>query len=312
MPGGSPSGFFIGPIYIRFYGIILMLGALAAAFLAEHEAKRKGLRSEFVWDALLWVLIGGIIGARLWHVFTPPPSMIALGYTTKYYLTHPLALVNTRAGGLGIPGAVIGGAISLFFYARYRKMSFLVWADIAAPAVALAQAIGRWGNYFNQELYGKPTNLPWAVHIDPANRVPGYTQYETFQPLFLYESLWNLANMFFLLWISRRYENRLKDGDVFLTYLVTYPLGRFLLEFLRLDAPELGTININQTVMLVVALLAGITLIWRHRRVRTRTTHHHRSVATEQIGQPDELPEDIGQTSETPGEINQSDQTSES
>lgn len=302
MPSGLPSGFFIGPIYIRFYGIILMLGALAAAFLAEHEAKRKGLKSEFVWDALIWVLIAGIIGARLWHVFTPPPSMVALGYTTKYYLTHPLALINTRAGGLGIPGAVIGGAIGLYAYARYRKMSFLVWADIAAPGVALAQAIGRWGNYFNQELYGKPTSLPWAVHIDPANRVPGYTQYATFQPLFLYESIYNLLNMVLLLWMSRKYEGRLKDGDIFLTYLVTYPLGRFFLEFLRLDAPRFGTINVNQTVMLVVALVSGFLLFWRHRKQDT---------PLQNIGQPDEAPEDIRQPDEAPEDIRQPDETPE-
>jgi phosphatidylglycerol:prolipoprotein diacylglycerol transferase len=269
-----PSGFFIPltQIYIRFYGIILMLGAVAAAFLAEHEAKRKGLKSEFVWDALIWVLIAGIIGARLWHVFTPPPSMVALGYTTQYYLTHPLALINTRAGGLGIPGAVIGGGLGLYFYSRYRKQSFLVWADLAVPGVALAQAIGRWGNFFNQELYGKPSNLPWAIHIDPVNRVPGYTQYATFQPLFLYESIWNLINMVFLLWVSRRFADWLKDGDIFLMYLIGYPLGRFFLEFLRLDSPRFGTINVNQMFMLVVALVSGFLLFWRHRHQDTLPT----------------------------------------
>jgi phosphatidylglycerol:prolipoprotein diacylglycerol transferase len=292
MPGGIPSGFSIGTFYIRFYGIILMLGALAAAFLAEHEAKRKGLKSEFVWDALIWVLIAGIIGARLWHVFTPPPSMEALGYTTKYYLTHPLALINTRAGGLGIPGAVIGGGIGLYLYARHRKMSFLVWADIAAPGVALAQAIGRWGNYFNQELYGKPSNLPWAVHIDPVNRVPGYTQYSTFQPLFLYESIWNFLNMVLLLWMSRKYQDKLLDGDIFLTYLVVYPLGRFFLEFLRLDSPRFGTINVNQTVMLVVAVVSAFLIFWRHRT---------QGPTPQEIVQPGETPEDVSQPSE-PGE----------
>lgn len=261
-----PSGFYIGSLYIRFYGIILMLGALAAAFLAEHEAKRKGLKSEFVWDALIWVLIAGIIGARLWHVFTPPPSMMALGYTTKYYLTHPLALINTRAGGLGIPGAVIGGAVGLYLYSRHRKQSFLVWADIAVPGVALAQAIGRWGNFFNQELYGKPSTLPWAIFINPENRVPGFENYATFQPLFLYESIWNLFNMVFLLWMSRRFAGWLKDGDLLLMYLIGYPMGRFFLEFLRLDSPRLGTINVNQTVMLVVALVSGFLLFWRHRK----------------------------------------------
>jgi phosphatidylglycerol:prolipoprotein diacylglycerol transferase len=264
-----PSGFYIGNFYIRFYGIILMLGALAAAFLAEHEAKRRKLNSELVWDALIWVLIGGIIGARLWHVFTPPPSMVAQGFTTMYYLTHPLDLINTRAGGLGIPGAVIGGGLALFLFCRRKKMSFLLWADIAAPGLALAQAIGRWGNYFNQELYGKPTDLPWAVHIDPINRLPGYESYTTFQPLFLYESIWNLLNMGFLLFMSRKYADKLKEGDIFLMYMIGYSIGRFFLEFLRLDAPVLGTINFNQSFVLVVAVVSGFILFWRHRKGNT-------------------------------------------
>jgi phosphatidylglycerol---prolipoprotein diacylglyceryl transferase len=261
-----PTGFYIGPVYIRFYGIILMLGALAGAFLADREARRRGLNSELVWDALIWVLIGGIIGARLWHVFTPPPSMVAQGFTTMFYLTHPLDLINTRAGGLGIPGAIIGGSLALYLFCRRKKMSFLLWADIAAPAVALAQAIGRWGNYVNQELYGKPSNLPWAIKIDPINRVPGYENYSTFQPLFLYESIWNLLNMFFLLWLGRKYADKLKEGDIFLAYLIGYSFGRFFLEFLRLDAPKIGSINFNQTFVLVVMLVSGFILFWRHRK----------------------------------------------
>jgi phosphatidylglycerol:prolipoprotein diacylglycerol transferase len=243
-----------------------MLGALVAAFLAEHEARRRKLNSELVWDALIWVLIGGIIGARLWHVFTPPPSMIAAGFTTQYYLTHPLDLINTRAGGLGIPGAIIGGGLALYLFCRRKKMSFLLWADIAAPGLALAQAIGRWGNFVNQELYGKPSNLPWAVKIDPINRVPGYENYSTFQPLFLYESIWNLMVMGFLLWMERKFASKLKEGDIFLAYLIGYSTGRFFLEFLRLDAPRFGTININQTVVLVVALISGFLIFWRHRK----------------------------------------------
>jgi len=265
-----PTGFFVGPIYIRFYGIILMLGAVAAAFLAEHEARRRKFNPEFVWDGLIWVLIGGIIGARLWHVFTPPPSMIAAGFTTQYYLTHPLDLINTRLGGLGIPGAVIGGALALYIFCRRKKMSFLTWADIAAPGVALAQAIGRWGNFFNQELYGKPSTLPWAVKIDPINRLPGYESYSTFQPLFLYESIWNLLNMGLLLWLGRKYGDRLKEGDLFLTYLVGYPVGRFFLEFLRLDAPRIGTINTNQAFMAIVAVASGFLLYWRHRKSKVQ------------------------------------------
>lgn len=261
-----PTGFQLGPIFIHFYGIILMLGAVAAAWLADWGARRRGYKSDYVWDALIWVLIGGIIGARLWHVFTPPPSMVEQGYTTAWYLSHPLDLINTRAGGLGIPGAVIGGMLALYLFTRRNKLSFPAWADIAAPALALGQAIGRWGNFVNQELYGKPTELPWAITIDPAHRLPEYAQFATYHPLFLYECLWNLLNMAFLLWLFVKKSDRLKDGDLLLTYLITYPVGRFFLEFLKLDAPRIGTLNTNQTVMAIVAVLAAALLIWRHRR----------------------------------------------
>lgn len=268
-----PSGFAIGPLFIRFYGIVIMLGALAAAFLAEREAKRRKLNTEFVWDGLVWVLIGGIIGARLWHIFTPPPSMLVLNPATgqmvnPYFINGTpqiLDILSIWKGGLGIPGAVIAGAIALYLFSRRKKTSFLMWADIAAPGVALAQAIGRWGNFFNQELYGSPTDLPWAVTIDPPYRVAGYESYSTFHPLFLYESIWNLLMMALLLWLGRRFAGRLKEGDIFLVYLVGYPVGRFLLEFLRLDAPIFGTININQTFMLIVAVISAGLLIWRHR-----------------------------------------------
>jgi phosphatidylglycerol---prolipoprotein diacylglyceryl transferase len=261
-----PDGFFIGTFYVRFYGIIIMLGALAAAYLAEREARRRGLESDLVWDGLIWVLIGGIIGARLWHIFTPPPSMIEQGITTAYYLTHPLDAINIRNGGLGIPGAVIGGGLALYFFSRRRRLDFAIWADLAAPALALGQAIGRWGNYVNQELYGAPTDLPWAITIDPAHRLPEFRDMATYHPLFLYESLWNLANMFFLLWLGRRYKEWLRPGDLFLFYLVGYPLGRFLLEFLRLDASELAGVNANQTLMLIVMVLAAVLLFLRHRK----------------------------------------------
>src|SRR5574341_1411903 len=253
-----PDGFPLGPLYVRFYGIILMLGALAGAWLATREVKRRGYEPEIVWDLLTYLFIG----ARLWHILTPPPSS---GITAGWYLTHPLDALAIWKGGLGIPGAVIGGAVALYFYCRRHNLNFLEWTDIAAPSVALGQAIGRWGNFFNQELYGAPTNLPWKIYIDPNHRLVGYNDVEYYHPLFLYESIWNLANMFLLLWISRRFAERLKPGDLFLTYLVVYPVGRFLLDFLRLDASLVGGININQTVMAVVALLAAATLYWRHR-----------------------------------------------
>lgn len=266
-----PTGFQLGPLTIRFYGIILMLGAVAAAFLAERIARRRGMDSELVWDALIWLLIGGIVGARVWHILTPPPSMVERGITTAFYITHPLDALAIWNGGLGIPGAVIGGGLALYWFCRRRGLRFGVWADIAAPALALGQTIGRWGNFVNQELYGRPTDLPWAITIEPQYRVPEFQDQTQFHPLFLYESLWNLANVFFLLWLGRRYSDRLKAGDIFMVYLITYPIGRFLLEFLRLDSAEIAGINANQTLMVVVALAAAVALVYRHRQKRNRT-----------------------------------------
>lgn len=261
-----PDGFFIGPLHIRFYGIIIMLGALAAAWLARREAKRKGDDPEIIWDMLIWALVGGIVGARLWHILTPPASMVAQGITTYYYLTHPLDAINTPAGGLGIPGAIVGGGLAVYWFCRRKHLSFTRWADFIAPGLALAQAIGRWGNFINQEVYGAPTNLPWAIYIDPAHRLPGYLDQAYYHPLFAYESLWNLLNMGFLLWVSRKYESWLKSGDVFLIYLITYPVFRFFLEFLRQDPSPVAGIDINQTLMAVVALASTALLIIRHRR----------------------------------------------
>ena len=261
-----PTGFQLGPLYIRFYGIILMLGAVAAAFLAEREARRRGQNSEIVWDGLIWVLIGGILGARIWHILTPPPSMMEAGFTTRYYLTHPLDMLAIWHGGLGIPGAVIGGVLALYLFSRRKNLEFVLWLDIAAPALALGQAIGRWGNFVNQELYGAPTNLPWKIFIEPQYRLPGFQDQAYYHPLFLYESLWCLGIMIFLLWIGGRKADWLITGDIFLFYLILYPIGRFLLEFLRLDASQIAGINANQTFMAIVGLTAVAILFWRHRR----------------------------------------------
>ena len=261
-----PQGFQLGPIFIRYYGIILMVGALTGGWLVSREAKRREYDPEFVWDMLIWLIVGGIVGARLWHVFTPSPSAIAEGRTTMFYLTHPFDMINLRNGGLGIPGAVIGGAITLFYYSRKHGLNFAEWADIAAPGLALGQAIGRWGNFMNQELYGAPTNLPWKIYIEPIYRLSGFETQEYYHPLFLYESLWNLMNMVILIWLTRRFSERVKYGDIFLVYLIVYPVGRFLLDFLRLDASMLGGLNANQTAMAVVAILSAVVIFWRHRQ----------------------------------------------
>lgn len=262
-------GIDLGPLHITYYGMILMAGALAGAWLATQEAKRRGYNPELVWDGMVYVLIGGIIGARLWHILLPSQSDAAKGLTTSFYLTHPLDAIAIWKGGVGIPGAILGGALLLYVFCRRAKLEFPVWADIAAPALALGQAIGRWGNFVNQELYGLPTDLPWGISIDPSHRLPEFMTYERYHPLFLYESIWNFLNMGFLLWLGRRHSERLKDGDLFLTYLITYPVGRFFLDFLRLDVARIGTINANQTIMLIVALVAAALIAWRHRAKST-------------------------------------------
>jgi phosphatidylglycerol:prolipoprotein diacylglycerol transferase len=213
--------------------------------------------------------VGGIIGARLWHIFTPPPSMVAAGLTTQYYLTHPLDAIAVWNGGLGIPGAVAGGLLGLYLFTRRNKLSFGKWVDVAAPGLAMGQAIGRWGNFVNQELYGAPTTLPWGITIDAAHRVPGFTDPALrFHPILFYESIGNLLICLALLYIARRYTNWLKNGDMILIYLIMYPVLRFFIEFIRLDSSELFSINANQTLMVIVAVVAAVVLARRHRVTR--------------------------------------------
>jgi phosphatidylglycerol:prolipoprotein diacylglycerol transferase len=300
-------------IPVNYYGIILVTGAFVAAYLASLEAQRRRHNPELVWDGLIWALIGGIVGARLWHIFTPPPSMVEQGITTGYYLTHPLDAINTRMGGLGIPGAVLGGLLGLYLFTRWKKLNFLEWVDIAAPAIPLGQAIGRWGNFINQELYGAPTTLPWGLAIDPAHRVPGYTDPTLrFHPLFLYESIGNLIICGALLYIARRQSERLKAGDLFLLYLIFYPTLRFFLDFIRLDNAQLLGLNANQTVMLIIAVASGLVLYQRHRRLRRHELKAQPAPAEqpgqmEQAASPEEpvakaQTEESAETTETPTE----------
>ena len=281
-------GLHLGPFYLRFYGIILITGAILGAYVASLEAKRKGMNPDTIWDALIWALIFGVVGARIYHVFTPPPSMVAAGITTQYYLdlrnTSPLnidlSLINVKfvlpipsafavwMGGLGIPGGIVGGLIGLAIFAARNKLSLVTLMDLAAPATILAQSIGRWGNFVNQELYGRPTALPWGIYISPEYRVPGYADVERFHPTFLYESILNFCIFLALMWIARRYAALLKGGDVFILYLVLYPTVRFFMEFLRLDSSGFGNLNINQSLSLATALVFAVTLFIRHRRQR--------------------------------------------
>ncbi len=155
-----PDGIVIFGFKIYFYGILIMLGALAATWLASYRAREYGENPELAWDILPWALVGGIIGARVWHILTPPASMIAQGITTQYYLTHPLEMINIRNGGLGIPGAVVGGLLAVYIYTRHKGTSLARWADIIAPGLALAQAIGRWGNFLTRNYTARRLIFP--------------------------------------------------------------------------------------------------------------------------------------------------------
>jgi phosphatidylglycerol:prolipoprotein diacylglycerol transferase len=270
---------------VRYYGLILIGGAIAAGLISAVEARRRGRDPDVVWDGIVWALIGGIVGARLWHVLTPSRSLLIPGcvpsdisncqVTFGWYLSHPMDIVAVWRGGLGIPGGVAGGVLGLYLFTRRARLPFAEWLDVGAPAVPLAQAIGRWGNFVNQELYGGPTNLPWAIPIDPTHRLPAVAQFETFHPLFLYESIYNLLVCLALLYVARRYASSLKPADLFLVYLVLYPFGRFLLEFLRLDVSVAVGVNINQLVSLGVCLAAAYLLYARHRYV----PRHRRAAA---------------------------------
>lgn len=258
----DPVAFEIGPFPVRWYGILIVVGIVAAIYLSTYLAKLKGRNPDFVWDAMVWCVALGLVGARLYHVLTPSPSM---GVGRWYYLQNPAKVFAIWEGGLGIYGAIAGGALGLYIAARRANEDFVTWLDIIVPGVALAQAIGRWGNLFNQELYGRPTDLPWGIFVDPEHRLPGYEAYERFHPTFLYESLWNLATAIVLVYLTWRFRDRLFPGLITALYLISYSLARFLLEFLRLDSATLGGVSIAQIVALCVIAGSLAFLAWRAR-----------------------------------------------
>ena len=227
-----------------------------------------------MWNGLIVCLIFAVIGARLYHVLTPSPSMAAIGIESPLdYFQNPAMLFNLRAGGLGIYGGLAGGAVGLWIYTRRNKMSMLGWADIAVVGVALGQVFGRWGNFFNQELYGRPTDLPWAITIDPTHRLSAYAEFSTFHPAFLYESLWSLLAFFVLYFLAKRYYKSLLVGELTALYLIFYAVGRILLEMVRLDSRPmfLAGLELNMAVATFVSIIvAGLMAIWMIvRRVKT-------------------------------------------
>ncbi len=270
----NPVAVQIGPFVVHWYGLLIVTGALLAAFVATRQARLYGENPDHVWDMLAWVLILGIIGARLYHVFSKPTGDFA-GW--DYYKEHPIDIIafwNGGFRGLGIYGAVIGGVLAVGLYTWRHRLNFPRWLDIAAPGLLLAQAIGRVGNFINQELYGPPTTLPWGVKIDAAHRFGEYrdlvkypVETTRFHPTFFYEAGWNLIGFVLLMWASRRFRDRLLPGDVMLLYMIWYPLGRFWVEMFRPDAWRLGvgTLTTAQFIGLISIAVAVALLVVRHK-----------------------------------------------
>ena len=256
IPSPSSGALTIGPLSIHAYGLMIALGVIAAVWLLGRRLELSGAGTrEDASSIAVWAVVAGVIGARLYHVVTD-----------WELFKHDLGRIpQIWRGGLGIPGGILFGALVAMWAFKRRGVDPLVGLSAAAPALPLAQAIGRWGNWWNQELFGKPTTLPWALRIDkiPAAYAPG----TTFHPTFLYESLWNLALCVLLLWIDRRFT--LRRGRLFAMYVVGYATGRFWVEGLRIDrAKTADGLRLNQWVALIVGAAALLYLVidwWRHR-----------------------------------------------
>ncbi|MEK7352966.1 MAG: prolipoprotein diacylglyceryl transferase [Chloroflexota bacterium] len=248
--------FRFGPFTIAYYGIMITSGVIACTALSYLEAKRRGLDPEHVMKMALLVLPLGMIVARLYHVID----------LWSYYSQRPALIFG--GAGLGIFGALIGGVIGLIIYTRWQKLSTLQWLDILAPGIILAQAIGRWGNFFNQELYGYPTDLPWGLFIDPLHRLPGFETYTHFHPLFFYEFAWNLLGCILLLVTGRKLQKRLLNGDIFFLYLIWYGIGRFYLEGLKIGVWTAGGVPMARWITGIALVVSTAVIIYRHKRHR--------------------------------------------
>jgi len=251
---------------LRWYGVIVMLGVIAGSLIVERELKRRGENGDSIWDALIWVLPIGIIGARLGYVLNA-----TLG-GDQYYIQNPAQILNIPQGGLHIYGGLVLGAITLLWYLRRNKLDPWLFLDIAGPALLIGQAIGRIANFINQELYGPPTTLPWGIPITE-NRLPQFANLpETtrFHPTFAYEMIWNFVAASLLIWLSRRYEKRIKPGTIFAGWLMAAGVGRVWIEyFFRPDQPKIGTSLISYSLVAaaLMAVAGAILLLARYKKI---------------------------------------------
>jgi phosphatidylglycerol:prolipoprotein diacylglycerol transferase len=250
----DPVAFSLLGLEIRWYALFMLGGIVAGLFLARFLAARLGLDPEWVFDVAPWIILWSIVGARLYYV----------ALRGNYFLANPLEAINIRLGGLSFHGALVAGIVTFAILCRRHQQPFLAWTDAAIPGVALAQAIGRWGNWANQEAFGIPTDLPWGLAIDPMHRPAGFSDVARFHPTFLYESLFNLANAVVLSWLALRipHSRWLRSGDVLGLYLIAYGVARFLIERLRTDSLFIGPLP--AAYWLSWALIAlGIAVLWR-------------------------------------------------
>ena len=258
LPSPSQGVWHLGPIPIRAYALCIIAGILVAIWLTQRRWKARGGEPDVILDVALWAVPFGIVGGRIYHVLTDPELYFTRG-------ADPVKALYIWDGGLGIWGAVALGAVGAWIGCRRHQINLLDLGDALAPGLVLAQAIGRWGNYFNQELYGRPSTLPWALQIDPAHRPVATATLGLYHPTFLYESLWDIAVAVLLLWVDRRFT--LPRGKLFALYVAAYTLGRGAIEALRVDhANHILGLRLNDWTSLIVFLAALTLLCWRRRQ----------------------------------------------
>nr|WP_127129334.1 prolipoprotein diacylglyceryl transferase [Georgenia sp. SYP-B2076] len=257
LPSGIPSPsqgvWHLGPVPLRAYAIAILLGGIFAWWILDRRYTAKGGPKDTAVDVVFWMVPFGIVGARLYHVLTTPDPYFGPD-------GNPWNAFAIWNGGLGIWGAVALGAVGAWIGLRRRGLRLAPFADALAPGLLVAQAVGRLGNYFNQELYGRPTTLPWGLEIDDAHLVAGAAPGTLFHPTFLYEMLWNLAMVAVLVWAERRF--RLGHGRVFWLYVMLYTLGRVWIEMLRIDEAEMVLgLRLNVWTSIVIFLVALVVFV---------------------------------------------------
>lgn len=251
----GPIIFQLGPVAVRWYGLLIASAVLIGVSLSQYLAEKRRVNPELLGDLAIWLVVGAIPCARIYYV----------AFEWRQYVDRPEDLIAIWKGGIAIHGAILGGTIAALIFAKIQRVSFWQLADLVAPSAILGQAIGRWGNFFNSEAFGRPTDLPWKLYIPPNSRPPEYTDFEYFHPTFLYESLWNLAVFGLLLTLFFRDlqgKIRLKIGALFLVYITAYSCGRVWIEGLRTDSLMFGPLRTAQMVSLTGIVLGLGGLAW--------------------------------------------------